>query len=332
MELAGDRGMRAVLCREFGPPERLTVETLPDPVPGPGRVVVEVSCAALNFFDTLIIENRYQVKPRLPFSPGAELAGRIVAVGDGVDSGRIGQRVAAYVGYGACASHVAVPVEQLVPLPEGLSDEAASGLMVTYGTSLHALQDRARLQAGETLAVLGAAGGVGLAAVEIGKLMGARVVACASSDSKIALAVRHGADEGLRYGTEDLKEGLKRLTEGRGVDVVYDPVGGPLAEAALRAIAWKGRFLVVGFASGDIPRLPLNLVLLKGCDVQGVFWGAFAEREPEAHARNVARLFAWAADGRISALASHVLPLERTAEGLGIIAGRKATGKVLIRP
>jgi NADPH2:quinone reductase len=324
--------MRAVLCRDYGPPDRLTVETLPDPAPGPGRVVVEVACAALNFFDTLIIENRYQVRPPLPFSPGAEFAGRIVAVGAGVDPRRVGQRVAAYVGWGACATHVSVPVEKLLPVPDGLSDEAASGLMVTYGTSLHGLLNRARLQPGETLAVLGAAGGVGLAAVEIGKLMGARVIACASSDDKIALALKHGADAGLRYGSEDLKEGLKRLTAGQGVDVVYDPVGGPLAEAALRAIAWKGRFLVVGFASGDIPKLPLNLVLLKGCDVQGVFWGAFADKEPEAHAANVAQLFAWAAEGKISALVSHVLPLERTAEALRIIAGRKATGKVLIRP
>jgi NADPH2:quinone reductase len=324
--------MRAVLCREFGPPERLTVESLPDPVPAPGQVIVEVACAALNFFDTLIIENRYQFKPKLPFTPGGELAGRVVAVGPGVDRGRMGQRVAAYVGWGACASLVAVAEEKLVPVPDGLPDETASGLMVTYGTSLHALLNRARIQPGETLAVLGAAGGVGLAAVEIGALLGARVIACASSEDKIALALKHGAHEGLRYGTENLKDGLRRLTGGQGVDVVYDPVGGPLAESALRAIAWKGRYLVVGFASGDIPRLPFNLVLLKGCDVQGVFWGAFAEKEPAAHAENVARLFSWAAEGRISALVSHVLPLERTVDGLKLLAGRKATGKVLVRP
>lgn len=324
--------MRAVLCREFGPPERLTVETLPDPVPAPGQVIVEVACAALNFFDTLIIENRYQFKPKLPFTPGGELAGRVVAVGPGVDPDRIGQRVAAYVGWGACASLAAVAADKLVAVPDGLSNEAASGLMVTYGTSLHALLNRARIQPGETLAVLGAAGGVGLAAVEIGALLGARVIACASSDDKIALALKHGAHQGLRYGTVNLKDGLRRLTGGSGVDVVYDPVGGPLAEAALRAIAWQGRYLVVGFASGDIPKLPFNLILLKGCDVQGVFWGAFAEKEPVAHTENVARLFRWAEEGRISALVSTILPLERTVEGLKLIAGRRATGKVLVRP
>ena len=324
--------MRAVLCREFGPPESLILETLPDPVPGPGEVVVEVACAALNFFDTLIIENRYQFKPRLPFTPGGELAGRVRALGEGVDPVWLGLRVAAFMGWGACATHALVPAGKLVAIPESLPDEAAAGLMVTYGTSLHALANRARIRPGETLAVLGAAGGVGLAAVEIGAQLGARVIACASSDEKVALACRHGADVGLRYGTENLRDGLKRLTDGRGVDVVYDPVGGPLAEAALRAMAWKGRYLVVGFASGDIPKLPLNLVLLKGCDVQGVFWGTFTEKEPDLHAENTARLFSWAAEGRISALVSHVLPLEQTADALKIIAGRKATGKVLVRP
>ncbi|MFO1150768.1 MAG: NADPH:quinone oxidoreductase family protein [Alsobacter sp.] len=324
--------MRAVLCREFGPPERLTVETLPDPVPGDGEVVVAVSCAALNFFDTLIIENRYQFKPTLPFTPGGECAGRVSAVGPGVDPGWIGRRVAAYLGWGACASHALVGVEKLVAVPDGLSDEAASGLMVTYGTSLHALLNRAQIRPGESLAVLGAAGGVGLAAVEIGALLGAHVIACASSDDKVALALGHGAHQGLRYGSENLKDGLKRLTAGKGVDVVYDPVGGPLAEAALRAIAWKGRYLVVGFASGDIPKFPLNLLLLKGCDVQGVFWGAFTEKEPGQHALNTAMLFDWAVSGKISALVSDVLPLERTAEGLKILASRKATGKVIVRP
>ena len=217
--------------------------------------MVDVAVAALNFFDTLIIENKYQFKPPLPFSPGAEFAGRVSALGEGADPSWLGARVAAYVGWGACRTRLAVPVEKLVRMPEGLSDEAAAGLSVTYGTTLHGLADRARLQPGETLAVLGAAGGVGLAAVEIGKLMGARVIACASSPEKLALAREHGADEVLDYSAEDLKDGLKRLTGGRGVDVIYDPVGGALAEAALRSIAWKGRFLVVGFRSRGNPQI-----------------------------------------------------------------------------
>ncbi|MHB2165502.1 NADPH:quinone oxidoreductase family protein [Alsobacter sp. R-9] len=324
--------MRAVLCRAFGPPESLVVEDVPEPSAGPGQAVVAVSAAALNFFDSLIIQNRYQFKPDLPFSPAAEFAGRVMAVGDGVDPAWIGRRVAAYVGWGACREKIAVDVAKLVPIPDGLSDDVAAGLMVTYGTSLHALKDRARLQPGETLAILGAAGGVGLAAVEIGRLMGARVIACASSADKLAVAKAHGADDLLDYGQADLKDGLRTLTGGLGVDVVYDPVGGSLAEAALRAIAWKGRFLVVGFAAGEIPKLPLNLVLLKGCDVLGVFWGAFAEKEPETHASNVRTLFDWAAAGAIGTGPVEVLPLERTGDGIRLIAERKALGKVVIRP
>ncbi|PSC07004.1 NADPH:quinone oxidoreductase [Alsobacter soli] len=323
--------MRAVLCRAFGPPESLVIEELPDPAPGPGEVVVDVACTALNFFDTLIIQNRYQVKPELPFSPGAEFAGRVAALGDGVTGLQPGQRVAGYIGYGACRTKVVAPAGRLIPIPEGLADEAAAGLLVTYGTSLHALQDRAHLRPGETLAVLGAAGGVGLAAVELGVAMGARVIACASSPDKLALAREHGAAETLDYTKEDLKEGLKRLTGGAGVDVVYDPVGGDLSEAALRAIAWKGRFLVVGFAAGDIPRIPLNLMLLKGCDVQGVFWGAFADKEPAQNASNIEAIFRWAAEGRIRPLASTILPLEQTGKAIRLLADRKALGKVLVR-
>ncbi len=323
--------MRAVLCTAHGPPETLAVAEIPDPVAGPGEVVVDIACAALNFFDSLIIENRYQFKPALPFSPGAECAGTVSALGPGVDPGWLGRRVAAYVGWGACREKIAVAVEKLVPVPDGLADEVAAGLMVTYGTSLHALRNRAALKPGETLAVLGAAGGVGLAAVEIGHLMGARVIACASSADKLAVAREHGADELVDYGASDLKESLRRLTGGQGVDVIYDPVGGALSETALRAIAWKGRFLVVGFAAGDIPKIPLNLALLKGCDILGVFWGAFADREPAEHAANVATLFGWAADGRIAQGPVHVLPLERTGEAIRMIAERRATGKVVVR-
>ncbi|WP_406854750.1 NADPH:quinone oxidoreductase family protein [Alsobacter sp. KACC 23698] len=323
--------MRTVLCRAFGPPESLTVEDLPDPTPGPGTVLVDVACTALNFFDTLIIQNRYQVRPELPFSPGAEFAGRVAALGEGVEGFQIGQRVAGYVGYGACRTKVVAPAGRLIPVPDGLPDEVAAGLLVTYGTSLHALQDRARLQPGETLAVLGAAGGVGLAAVELGAILGAKVIACASSADKLALARQHGADETFDYSAGDLKEGLKSLTGGKGVDVVYDPVGGDLSELALRAIAWKGRFLVVGFAAGDIPRIPLNLMLLKGCDVQGVFWGAFADKEPARNAANIRQIFAWAAEGRLKAHASTILPLDQTAQAIRLLADRKATGKVLVR-
>ncbi|MDJ1159755.1 NADPH:quinone oxidoreductase family protein [Chelatococcus sp. SYSU_G07232] len=324
--------MKAILCKAFGPPESLVVEDLPEPVPGPGEVVVAVSAAALNFFDTLIIQGRYQYRPELPFSPGGELAGTVAVLGPDVTDWAVGERVMAYVGWGAGRERVVVKVQDLIRLPEALSDERAAGLTVTYGTSLHALQDRARLAPGETLAVLGAAGGAGLSAVELGRLMGARVIACASSADKLELALAHGADDTLDYGATDLKDGLRRLTGGRGVDVIYDPVGGALTEAALRAMAWEGRFLVVGFAGGNIPKLPLNLVLLKGCDVLGVFWGAFREREPAHHRANMARLVAWAAEGKLSAHVHAVYPLERTAEALDVIARREARGKVIVKP
>jgi NADPH2:quinone reductase len=324
--------MRAVLAKAFGGPETLVLEDLPEPRPGPGEVVVEVRAAALNFFDTLIIQGRYQYKPDFPFSPGAEASGIITALGEGVSGWAEGDRVIAHLGWGACRERVVIKAERLVRIPDGVSDEQAAGLTVTYGTSLHALKDRARLKTGETLAVLGAAGGVGLSAVELGKLMGARVIACASSPDKLDLARRHGADLALDYSAEDLKDGLKRLTESRGVDVIYDPVGGDLAEPALRAIAWEGRYLVIGFAGGEIPKIPLNLLLLKGCDVQGVFWGAFVERDPAGHAANMADLLAWVAQGKLSAHVDAVYPLDRTAEALQVIARREAKGKILVRP
>ncbi|KAA2232143.1 NADPH:quinone oxidoreductase family protein [Salinarimonas soli] len=324
--------MKALLAKAFGPPETLVVEDVPDPVPGPGEVVVRVRAAALNFFDTLIIENRYQFKPPLPFSPSAECAGTIEALGPGVEGWAVGERVAAYLGWGAARERVAAPVERLTRIPEGLGFEGAAGLTVTYGTSLHALKDRARLKAGETLAVLGAAGGAGLAAVELGRLMGARVIACASSAEKLALAAAGGAEMILNYTEEPLRDGLKRLTGGQGVDVLCDPVGGDLAEPALRSMAWGGRYLVVGFAGGGIPKIPLNLVLLKGCDVQGVFWGAHLERDPEGHRANMADLMGWAAAGRLSAHVDQTFPLERAAEAFGRIARREARGKVVLVP
>ena len=323
--------MRALLCNAFGPPETLVIGDVPAPVPGHGEVLVEVAFVGLNFMDTLIIQNRYQVKPALPFSPGAEFSGRIVGLGEGVTGLTLGERVCGSCGYGAARDQICVPADAVTPIPAGLSDEAAAGLIITYGTSLHALRDRGRLQAGETLAVLGASGGVGLAAVELGRMLGARVIACASSQDKLQFARDHGAAETIDYTAVDLKDELKRLTDGRGVDVVYDPVGGDLTEAAVRALGWKGRLLVVGFASGTIPKLPLNLTLLKGCDVVGVFWGAFGKNEPEARRADLADILAWARDGALSAHVHAIYPLDRAAEALGVLQRREAIGKVLLR-
>ena len=324
--------MKAVLCTRFGGPDDLELAEIPEPVPAAGEVVVAVRAAALNFFDTLIIAGKYQFKPPFPFSPAAEFAGEVTVVGPGVDALAPGDRVAGNIGWGAARERVAVKAERLVPLPSGLDFDRAAGLTVIYGTTLHALRDRAQLKPGETLAVLGAAGGTGLAAVELGKLMGARVIACASAADKLDFARAHGADETVNYAETDLKEGLRRATGGRGVDVVYDPVGGPYAEAAIRAMAWEGRFLVVGFAAGEIPKLPLNLVLLKSCDVRGVFWGAWIEREPERHRANMADIVQWCAEGKLSAHVHAAYPLARTAEALKELAGRKVMGKVLLHP
>ena len=323
--------MKALLCKSFGPPDRLVVEDLPDPVPGDNEVVVDVSFAGLNFFDLLIIENKYQVKPPLPFSPGGEFAGRISALGRGVTGLSLGQRVAGFSGYGAARSKIVIGPDRIIALPDGLPDDKAAGLIVTYATSLHALRQRAALRKGETLAVLGASGGVGIAAVELGALMGARVIACASSPEKIAFAKSLGAHEGVDYSALDLRDELKRLTQDRGVDVIYDPVGGEFTEKALRAIAWKGRLLVVGFAAGPIPKLPLNLALLKGCDILGVFWGDFVRREPEAHRANMKDLMDWAQNGALRAHIHAVYPLSEAAEALGVLARREAQGKVLLR-
>jgi NADPH:quinone reductase len=323
--------MKAILCTQYGGPDDLELRDLPDPLPGPEEAVVKVEAAALNFFDTLIIAGKYQVKPPRPFSPAAEFAGVVEAVGPGVTAVAPGDRVFAHNAYGAARERVAIAASKLIKMPAGLDFDRAAGLTITYGTTYHALKDRADLKRGETLAVLGAAGGVGLAAVELGKLMGARVIACASSDEKLAFARAHGADEGVNYASESLREGLRRVA-GDGVDVVYDPVGGAHAEAALRALAWQGRLLVVGFAAGEIPKLPLNLVLLKGCDVRGVYWGGFVERDPEGHRANMAQLVQWCAEGKLSSHIHAVYPLERTAEALKAIADRKVMGKILLRP
>jgi NADPH2:quinone reductase len=324
--------MKALLCTRYGTPDDLEIADIADPTPAPGEAVVRIAAAALNFFDTLIIAGKYQTKPAMPFSPAAECAGTVESVGAGVTSLKAGDRVMAYTKYGFARERIAIAADMLIKIPDRLDFDRAAGLCVTYGTTLHALQERAKLVRGETLAVLGASGGVGLAAIELGKIMGARVIACASSPEKIAFARKHGADDGIDYGTEDLKEALRRVTQGRGTDVIYDPVGGAYAEAALRSIAWQGRFLVVGFAAGDIPKLPLNLVLLKGCDVLGVFWGSWIERNPQVHRANTEQLIAWCADGKLSSHVHAVYSLTEAPAALKAIAARQVMGKVILHP
>jgi NADPH2:quinone reductase len=324
--------MKALLCKHYGTPDDLAIEDIADPVAGPGEAVVDVKAAALNFFDTLIIAGKYQTKPAMPFSPAAEMAGVVQSVGPDVTSVKAGDRVLGYLGYGAARQRVAVRADRLVPIPDALDFDRAAGLCVTYGTTLHALKDRAHLRDGETLAVLGASGGVGLAAVELGKTMGARVIACASSDDKLAFAKKHGADETINYATDDLKEALRRVTGGKGADVIYDPVGGAYAEQALRSIAWKGRFLVVGFAAGEIPKIPLNLALLKGCDIVGVFWGSFVERDPAGHRANTKQIVDWVVAGKLSAHVQAVYPLADSANALKALAARKVMGKIVLKP
>lgn len=322
--------MKAVLCERHGPADQLTLVDLPDPVPGPGEVLVRVRAVGLNFFDTLIIRDLYQVKPQLPFSPGAEFSGEVEALGPGVSGFAVGDRVCGYVTYGAAREKVITPARFLARMPDDLDHVTAAGLIVTYGTALYALRDRGELKAGESLAVLGASGGVGLAAVELGKALGARVIACASSQEKLDFALAHGADAGLNYSTEDLKAGLKAFGGESGLNVVYDPVGGAYAEQALRALGWLGRFLVVGFAAGEIPKLPLNLLLLKNCDARGVAFGTQARNNPEWLRETVEELMAYARAGRISAHVDATFPLAECAAAIGEIAGRRAKGKVVL--
>ncbi len=324
--------MKAVLCTRAGTADDLELGDLPDPVAAPGEVVVKVAAVGLNFFDTLIIAGKYQYKPAFPFSPGAEFAGVVESLGAGVTGFAIGERVMGYARYGAARQRLAVAASRLVKLPDGLDYDRAAGLCVTYGTSYYALKNRGGLRPGETLAVLGASGGVGLAAVELGKLMGARVIACASSDDKLAFVKQHGADATVNYASADLRSALKELGGEHGIDVIYDPVGGAYAEAALRAIAWEGRFLVVGFAAGEIPKLPLNLVLLKSCDVRGVFGGSWTEREPEQHRANMNEMMNFAAERKLSAHVHATYPLADTARALNDIAARRVMGKAVLKP
>jgi NADPH:quinone reductase len=324
--------VKAILCTRPGGPDDLVLADLPVPVAGAGEAVVAIKAVGLNFYDTLIIAGKYQTKPPLPFSPGGEFAGVIDSVGDGVTDFAAGDRVLGYTTFGAARQYAAMPAARLVKLTVDLDLERAAGLNITYGTTYHALKDRARLAPGETLAVLGASGGVGLAAVELGKQMGARVIACASSDDKLVFARAHGADEVVNYAKEDLKDALKRLGGEHGIDVIYDPVGGPYSEAALRAIAWEGRHLVVGFASGEIPKLPLNLTLLKGCSVLGVYWGAWVRRNPMQYRASLDQLACWCAQGKLSCHIHAVYPLAEMAQALRALTERKAMGKVIVRP
>jgi NADPH:quinone reductase len=322
--------MKAVLCKEYGPPESLVIEDIASPTAGRGQVVVSVKACGVNFPDTLIIQGKYQFKPAMPFSPGSEVSGIVKEVGEGVDTVRVGDHVIAFTGWGGFAEEVVTEASKLITLPGDIDFVTAAAFTLVYGTAHHALKDRAQIKAGETLLVLGAAGGVGLASVELGKVMGARVIAAASSAEKLAVCKQHGADELINYTTEDLRERIKALTGGNGVDVIIDPLGGAYSEPALRSIAWKGRFLVIGFAAGDIPRIPLNLTLLKGCSIVGVFWGSFSEREPEHNQENLHELLSWLAQGKLKPHISETYPLEGAAQALNDVLNRKVKGKAVL--
>ncbi len=324
--------MKALLCKTFGPPEALVVEDVPELVPDETQALVRVHAAGVNFPDTLIIQNKYQFKPELPFSAGGECAGVVEAVGAKVKNVKPGDKVICFTGWGAFAEQVLADSRALIPMPAELDFVTAASFVMTYATSYHALKDRAALKAGETLLVLGASGGVGLAAIEIGKALGAKVIAAASSAEKLAVCTDHGADATINYVAEDLKARLKALTDGKGVDVVYDPVGGEYSEAAFRSIAWRGRHLVIGFANGEIPKLPLNLPLLKGASIVGVFWGDYAKREPMHNITDLRALLGWLREGKLKSHIAGTFPLERGAEAIRQLMDRKVSGKLVITP
>ena len=322
--------MKAVVCNAWGPPESLVIENRAPLEAGPGKVVVSVKAASVKFSDTLLIQNKYQTKPELPFIPGGEVTGVVKSVGAGVEGWKVGDRVSAQTTYGGYAEEVIADAERLTAIPESVDFASATGLSSTYGTSYYALVDRGQLRAGETLLVLGAAGGVGLAAVEIGKVLGAKVIACASSEEKLAVCRAKGADETINYDSEDMRARVKAITKGKGVDVVYDPVGGAYSELALRDMAWGGRHLVIGFTAGDIPKIPLNLPLIKGCSIVGVWIGAFAKQDPARHRANANTLWKWFAEGKIKPHISGTYPLEKAADALNALANRKVAGKVVL--
>ena len=322
--------MKAVLCKEYGPPESLVIEDIPSPRPGKGQVVITVKACGVNFPDTLIIEGKYQFKPALPFSPGGEVSGIVKELGEGVNTVKVGDRVIAFTGWGGFAEEVVTEAAKLIPIPGDIDFATAASFTLVFGAAHHALKDRAHIKPGETLLVLGAAGGVGLASVELGKLMGARVIAAASSDEKLEVCKQHGADDVINYTNEDLRERVKTLTGGNGVDVIVDPLGGNYSEPALRSIAWNGRFLVIGFAAGDIPRIPLNLTLLKGCSIVGVFWGSFTEHEPRHNQENLQELLTWLTEGKLKPHISATYPLGHAADALNDVLNRKVKGKVVL--
>lgn len=323
--------MQAVICRRHGAPGDLEVGELEAPSPGPGEVVIDVHACSVNYPDVLMVAGQYQVQPPLPFVPGAEYAGVVAATGDGVRDVEPGQRVIALAGHGGMAEQACLDARKLMPIPDGMDFDTAAAFMLAYSTSWHALKQRAALQPGETLLVLGAAGGVGLTAVELGRLAGARVIAAASSADKLALAADYGASELIDYGREPLAERVKALTDGRGADVIYDPVGGDLFDQCLRAVAWNGRLLVVGFAAGRIQQIPANLPLLKGSSVVGVFWGRFAELQPAAQAANARELLEHYEAGRLRPHISSRYPLDAAPEAIGELASRRARGKVVVQ-
>ncbi len=323
--------MRAILCKEYGPADTLVIEEVKSPEAKGRGVKVRVKAAGLNFPDTLIIEGKYQFKPTMPFSPGGEMSGEVIAVGDKVTRFKVGDRVAGLTGFGAFAEEIVVAEDNLLPVPATMSDDKAAAFTMVYGTSYYALKQRANIQPGESLLVLGASGGVGLATVELGKAMGARVIAAASSAEKLAVAKAAGADEVINYTEEPLKDTVKKLTGGKGVDVIYDPVGGDFTEQALRAMAWNGRHLIIGFAAGDIPKIPANLTLLKGCSVVGVFWGNFTRMEPEASANNMMELMALYEQGKIDPKVSEVYEFEDYVNALNALTERRAKGKIVLK-
>ena len=324
--------MRAIRQHQLTGPTGLQIDTLPEPIPGAGELLIDAEAAAVNYPDVLLSYGKYQFRPPVPFIPGGELAGTVQAVGPGVTTFAVGDRVASWMIHGAFAERVVSPAVGTVKLPPAISFPVGAATLVTYATTMHALVDRASLKPGETLLVLGAAGGVGLAAVQLGKALGARVLAAASSEEKLALCRQYGADAGIVYGQEDLKARVRELTGGEGAHVIYDPVGGAYAEPALRSIAWAGRYLVVGFAAGEIPKIPLNLTLLKGCQIVGVFWGSFAMRDPEANQAHARRIFEMIAAGTLQPHIDVVLPFEQAADALQRLESRRAKGKVVLTP
>lgn len=324
--------MKAVLCESYGPPENLVVREIDSLIPEADEVIIEVKASGLNFPDTLIIEGKYQFQPEMPFSPGGEVAGVVKAVGTDVTHLKVGDRVMAGTGWGGFAEEVRGKASNVFPIPEGITFVQAAATMMTFGTSYHALVNRAQLKAGETLMVLGAAGGVGTAAIQIGKALGAKVIAAASNDEKLEYCKRLGADLTINYSNENLKEKAKELTQDRGVDVIYDPIGDKFTEPALRAIAWKGRYLVVGFAAGDIPKIPLNLPLLKGCSIVGVFWGGFFRNEPAANAENFKTIVKWLIDGTVKAKVHKEYSLDEVAMAMRALTNKEVKGKIVFVP